>query len=366
MKASVQGRDARVGFLFKDVLEKRPMFRSATAILLALTLLTSGCATMKNRIPGLQPKAFQIKRADREPDSEPPISFGQPERMAIIWKDSVLQGVGAAPTAGFGGRIYFYDADNRPVRADGELIVYGYDDDNQQRTSSAADRKYVFSRDKFQTHHDRTSLGDSYSIWVPWEKVGGFRKRIMLIPVFKRADGKVIQGEQTVTVLPGKQPERDMLAKTEIPTNLPNGNRNIRQANGSSDQAGDIRLAGGSDVANAGSTERRIASETIDIPPYVGRRIGNNAPATAIDNASINQVIQRREVIQANEGQPVRDLRRNGRSSRQDRAASETPASTRPLGPGKGSDVEPATAIPGHVRHPSQRPVFGQPGAFGR
>lgn len=344
------------------------MFRSSTVILLALTLLTGGCASMKNRIPHLQPKTFQSEDADRASDSssDEPVSFGQPARMAIIWKDSVLQGVGSAPTAGFGGRIYFYDAENRPVRADGELIVYGYDDDNQQRASSAADRKYVFSRDKFQTHHDRTSLGDSYSIWVPWEKVGGFRKRIMLIPVFKRADGKVIQGEQTVTVLPGKEPERDMLAKTDIPTNLLNRKWDIRQASASPENSGEVRLAGGADQAGAGENQRRIGSETIEIPPYVARRIGNAGPAIANENGPLNQVLQRREVIQANDGQPIRDLRRSGRSSRQDRVSSEAPASSGPSGIGKEPAVESASPIPGQMRHPSQRPVFGQPGAFGR
>ncbi len=344
------------------------MFRSSTVILVALVLMTSGCATMKSRLPSLQPKMLQNKKGNSETDakSDLPVSFGQPERMAIIWKDSVLQGVGSAPTAGFGGRIYFYDADNQPVRADGELIVYGYDDDNQQRTSSAADRKYVFSRDKFQSHHDRTSLGDSYSIWVPWEKTGGYRKRIMLIPVFKRADGKIIQGEQTVTVLPGKEPERDMLAKTDIPTNLPVRKWDIRQVSASQDRPGEIRLARGGDESDVTAPERRIASETIDIPPYVARRIGNAGPPASPENGAINQVLQRHEVLQPNDGRPVRDLRQTGRTGRQATGAGESPTSTGAAATDADMANQPAFSNAGQMRHPSHRPVFGQPGAFGR
>ena len=139
--------------------------------------------------------------------------------MAAIWKDSVFEKPGSASVRGFGARIFFYDVDNQAVKADGELLVYGFDDSNELKAdNSKADRKYVFQADKFQSHFSETDLGPSYSVWIPWEKVGGFRKTITLIPVFKTADGRVLKSGQSMNVLPGRNPvtkDRKSIAKRE-------------------------------------------------------------------------------------------------------------------------------------------------------
>ena len=146
----------------------------------------------------------KLSKKDEEPESKPPLS------MAAIWKDSVFEKPGTAPVRGFGARIFFYDEDNQAVKADGELIVYGFDDSVKNRQdSSKADRKYVFKADKFQSHFSETDLGASYSVWIPWEKIGGFRKTITLIPVFKTSDGRILKSGHSINVLPGKNPHAD-------------------------------------------------------------------------------------------------------------------------------------------------------------
>src|SRR4029453_16552070 len=54
--------------------------------------------------------------------------YAKPVRMAVIWSPALLNKSGKKPTRGFGGRIYFYDAANKAVPVEGQLVVYGYDD----------------------------------------------------------------------------------------------------------------------------------------------------------------------------------------------------------------------------------------------
>ncbi|MFK7769198.1 MAG: hypothetical protein AB8B55_18400 [Mariniblastus sp.] len=130
-----------------------------------------------------------------------------PVTMAAIWKDSAYEQVGSKTVLGFGGRIFFYDRDNNAVKAEGELIVYGFDDSEKEETVQVgvgADKKFVFRESEFQTHFSDSGLGASYSVWIPWEQIGGYRKSVTLIPVFKTKDGRLLESGQSIVVLPGK------------------------------------------------------------------------------------------------------------------------------------------------------------------
>ena len=95
--------------------------------------------------------------------------YSEPESMIIMWSDAVYNQSGASPVRGFGGRIYFYDKNSTPIAVDGQLTVYGYDDDATTR-SNQPHKKFVFTRDQFTKHYSETDLGASYSVWLPWEK----------------------------------------------------------------------------------------------------------------------------------------------------------------------------------------------------
>ena len=126
-------------------------------------------------------------------------------RMAVIWKEKVLNFPAQPPVRGFAGRILFYDSNDQLVRVDGELSVYGYDD-SQEFQSEVADSKYVFPAERFQDHYSESELGPAYSVWVPWENKDGIRKSVTLVPVFKTVDNHVIQGGTNRLTLSGKAP----------------------------------------------------------------------------------------------------------------------------------------------------------------
>lgn len=184
--------------------------------LMATIAMLSGCNTVSNsmRISEKNSQwnpvsALVEKRKSKSDDEEL-----QPETMAAIWKDSTLRVPGEPEMKGFGGRIFFYDASNNAVPAEGELVVYGFDGESTEDTRP--NKKFVFKQSQFQEHFSESPLGGSYSVWIPWEKIGGFRKSVTLIPIFKTADNRLIKTGQSINILPGKKPDESM-SQSDLP-----------------------------------------------------------------------------------------------------------------------------------------------------
>jgi len=166
------------------------------AILGLVVLCSSGCKTLSppNWATGWFPAA-EPKLAES--------NYPKPVRLAVVWSPAMLNTLGMKPTRGFGGRIYFYDAANKPVPVDGQLVVYGYDDSKQRTDGKTPDRKYAFTPEQFTKHFSETELGASYSVWVPWDEVGGPQMDISLVPIFTATSGQLIVGESSKNLLPG-------------------------------------------------------------------------------------------------------------------------------------------------------------------
>ncbi len=170
-----------------------------STLILALTVFSVGCAGLgDSRLRG--PNAFKGMLSDDEPE------FKTPASMVAIWKPSTFEKPGSKSIRGFGGRFYFYDAQMEPIKVDGLLTIYGYDD-AEGDTSGKADRKFVFESKTFQQHYSESGIGDSYSFWIPWGAVGGLEKTITLIPVFKSANGEIPESKPATIRLPGKKAE---------------------------------------------------------------------------------------------------------------------------------------------------------------
>ena len=145
-----------------------------------------------------------------------------PTKIVAIWTDAVLHQPGKPPTRGFGGRLMFYGPDeNTPLKVDGTLIVYGFDEEGRAPTDVKPDRKYVFPPDQFARHYSKSKLGHSYSVWVPWDEVGGPRKEISLIARFIPKNGAAIVSGQSRQILPGVPPAEDPASGSGQPKGVP-------------------------------------------------------------------------------------------------------------------------------------------------
>jgi len=133
-----------------------------------------------------------------------------PSRMVAMWSDTILQQPRKPGVRGIGGRVMFYvSAQSEPVKVDGTLTVYAYDDSNDGPHNGPPDRKFVFLADQLPTHYSDSQIGHSYSFWLPWDEVGGEQRKLNLIARFEDESGKTVTSELSQQVLPGKLPAQE-------------------------------------------------------------------------------------------------------------------------------------------------------------
>lgn len=127
-----------------------------------------------------------------------------PESVLPIWSDTVLHQPGKPGVRGFGGRVYFYaEEGGDPVKVDGSLTVYVFDGDQHDAMSAEPLRKFVITADQLASHHSKSELGDSYSVWIPWDKVGGPSESLSLIARFDGRNGGTAISDASSKLLPG-------------------------------------------------------------------------------------------------------------------------------------------------------------------
>ena len=310
-----------------------------STLILALTVCLVGCAGVGGS--GLRgPDAFRGVLSDDEPE------FKTPRSMVAIWKPSTFEKPGSTSIRGFGGRFYFYDAQMETVKVDGLLTIYAYDDE-EGGTSGKASRKFVFDSSTFQQHYSESGIGDSYSFWIPWEKIGGFEKTITLIPVFKSIDGEIPESNPATLRLPGKKAEVVATAQDS----LYGPGTQVISASGVVSTKPMVQQAVALDEIAPSSTERgkgiqssgRSRTTTFRLPRNLADRIARATPApSARGNKNITD--QRNDQSQSS-------VKGSATINKANLIRSAMEASS--------DDSRPSTSKPR-----KNRPVFGQPGSF--
>jgi hypothetical protein len=188
--------------------------------------------------------------------------FRRPMRVVAMWSDTVLTTPGQTPVRGFGARLMFYALDkDEPIKVAGSLTVYAFDEEQRDPTDNRPDRKFVFTAEQFGKHYSKSDLGHSYSIWVPWDEVGGEPKEISLIVRFTPVEGGVVISEQVKQFLPGVQrPEPQRAYGGNPPPNWQTVN-----------QVSPVQLVNYQATPEE-AAERRMSTTTISIPRIHGGR----------------------------------------------------------------------------------------------
>lgn len=237
--------------------------------MLAIVSVAVGCQSGK---PGgwKFAKSWDIRKAApwHHDELEPPEI---PMRIVSTWTDTVLHKKGQKPVRGFGGRLVFFGrATDEPVRVAGQLVVYAFDETQREMHDTRPTRKYVFPAEQFVRHESPSKMGPSYSVWLPWDEVGGEQKNISLIARFETHDGPLVIGEQTRHLLPG----------TSIANGKPSGGRptnylqaasQIRQGQlpqSNTATPGQIRLASAAIATEKqpATAKKRMTTSTIRLP----------------------------------------------------------------------------------------------------
>jgi hypothetical protein len=223
---------------------------SAVVLPLLFSFLT-GCTSLGLKTPNVWP----LNIADDKP--------GMPSQVVANWTDTILYQGSQVPVRGFGGRLIFYtDGKKEPVKVEGTLAVYAFDEKNRDPNNAKPDRKFVFTKDQLATHYSKSKLGHSYSVWIPWDDAGGEQKDISLIVRFMPEKGSAVVSEQTKHILPGKT---EMLAgNANLPAFTP-GNGSIQPVGYAAPMTPAYPNVPG--IETKSSAPRSMVTTTIPIPP---------------------------------------------------------------------------------------------------
>jgi hypothetical protein len=210
-----------------------------------------------------------------------------PDRLLAVWTDSVLHQPNQPGVRGFGGRIFFYEEENTdPIEVDGGLAVYVFDADDLSPATQAPLRKFVFTPEQFASHMSKTSVGPSYSVWLPWDEVGGPQLRLSMIVRFEGREGGATVSDPIIKLLPGTQTNdaqvagrakpqskslRNKSSRTEVPTGVQQASYTDQLETQENERLAEGNEDSGSQPASGNKAKRDI--HTIELPPSFQRHL---------------------------------------------------------------------------------------------
>lgn len=236
-------------------------------IILFLSVLACGCQPLMNK-KSMIPWGSKKKEAKVVPD-----------RILAVWTDTVLHQQGQTGVRGFGGRVYFYEKDKTdPIEVDGSLAVYAFNAEDDAIDSQKPLRKFVFTPEQLASHMSKTSIGPSYSIWLPWSSVSDPPQKLSLITRFEGVDGGTTISDPVIKLLPGivkkSAPEKSSSAPL------------VDRANSSMPGDRGVQPASYSESRESNTPEKygKRGVETIELPPGFQRHLNKlDYPQNVID-----------------------------------------------------------------------------------
>lgn len=124
------------------------------------------------------------------------------------------------PDRGFGGRVYFYDSENRPVKVKGMVVVYAFDEEGRVPWDAKPNEGYVFDSKTLNSKevYSKSKLGHSYSLWIPIDKARqeSPSRKISLIVRYIPEQGSPKVSKQATVYLPGRRNQEPLIAQVAI------------------------------------------------------------------------------------------------------------------------------------------------------
>jgi hypothetical protein len=180
---------------------------------LLVALAIAACTGCGSKGGGWRFASWDMRKWGREPAKPDPEI---PARLATTWIEAVHNRPGEPAQRGFGGRISFFKPGSEdPIRVDGQLVVYAFDETSRPEYETQPTRRYVFPPEQFAVHESETKLGPSYSVWLPWDNVGGNERKISLIAKFEPHKGAAVVSEQTKHYLAGPPEPKQLLGEQQ-------------------------------------------------------------------------------------------------------------------------------------------------------
>ncbi|MBW3542489.1 MAG: hypothetical protein KY476_19680 [Planctomycetes bacterium] len=130
------------------------------------------------------------------------------QRVVCIWEASEGRGVDGLPARGFAGQILFFTRTNSaPVRVEGDVRVYVFDDQGTPEEQKRPIHQYDFlhgeDADSWNRHLAVGALGPAYYVFIPYPRKGGHQARCALQVRLVPREGQPAFSDMISVVLPG-------------------------------------------------------------------------------------------------------------------------------------------------------------------
>lgn len=205
----------------------------SAALLLPIFLSATGCATFNTPWT----KNHVVRATPRNPAVQ----------ALCLWQPSNGRDPDGLPCRGFAGQIVFLSAGNAaPVAVDGSIRIYVFDDQGSLDERSVP-RQWDFDSGAWNMHLTNSSLGATYSVFIPYTRPGSQQASCTLRLRLTPDEGPVIFSETASVILPG----RKMVDSVEQSTD-----------NAAAKRGGNIWTSGDSSLAAVSSDPTKLLRKT--------------------------------------------------------------------------------------------------------
>ncbi len=237
--------------------------KQITFITLAAVIGIGCCGCQSWETQGKLP-LFSRDKKEKKTDSPP-------EKIVAVWTEATHHHPGKKAERGFGSRIVFYDAQDRPLEITGKVTVFVFDDQHPAADEPAPKYKFVFPEEVIASHYSKSDLGHSYSFWIPLAAIDSPTIPFSLVVRYDSPQGERVLSDLTKKVLVGtgikttrQDKKREPAPATSAADDL------IRQA---SFQASFNETAPSSKKRRSLETGAHGQVETIEVSPNFSRRL---------------------------------------------------------------------------------------------
>lgn len=131
-------------------------------------------------------------------------------RILCIWEPAEGTGLDGLPTRGFAGQIFFFTAGSPvPVKVDGDVRVYLFDDYGSPDEQAKPIHQFDFLGDAWTIHLHKGALGPSYHVFIPYVRKHPYRANCGLRVRLKPQSGPALFSDTVHVTLPGPTPDDD-------------------------------------------------------------------------------------------------------------------------------------------------------------
>ncbi|MSR59544.1 MAG: hypothetical protein EXS05_18195 [Planctomycetaceae bacterium] len=125
-------------------------------------------------------------------------------QIVPLWQASTGVGLAQRTCRGFAGQLLFLVHGNpTPGMVDGTVSVYVFDDQGNDDEKQKPIHKFDFSPEVWSTHAQNSSLGLTYSVFIPYTRPGNHQCHCSLMVRYTPREGPTILSEMVEVELPG-------------------------------------------------------------------------------------------------------------------------------------------------------------------